>query len=180
MEIDLFENIEALPEDLKAIINKYADDSMSYDTCELFLKEVEKVGYTFEYSLDAQPFGLRKIRNANLKYRYYVGSDIAHPYLLGVYLTDGVLDLANQESCFWFLDIIASVQSSSKVRNEEFQVWRLKRVQNLNFLVSCSDGGKNDDEEKIVYEQDIPISDFELDILTLYFENKVISLPSER
>jgi hypothetical protein len=62
-ENDLFQNIADLPEDLQAILSKYDErfqaDENGYLLCKELLAEVEALGYTFEYGLDAEPFGLR-------------------------------------------------------------------------------------------------------------------------
>ena len=65
MNVDLFECPDLIPPDLKAITNKWnqisIESGLTYDNCEEFLKEVEEVGYTFDFYLDAEPYGLRKI-----------------------------------------------------------------------------------------------------------------------
>jgi len=58
---DLFEDIESLPQELQAILNKYSEMDNDYHNCAKMLKEVEAIGYTFEYGLDAEPYGLSKI-----------------------------------------------------------------------------------------------------------------------
>ena len=64
--MDLFENYEQQPENLKEICDRYAKMDNCYIICEQFLKEVEAIGYTFEYGLDSQPFNLcKKITNVN-------------------------------------------------------------------------------------------------------------------
>lgn len=61
---DLFQHIEELPESAQKIYRKYEKYSdLTYKQCEKFLKEMEYVGYTFEYYLDAQPYDLRPIEN---------------------------------------------------------------------------------------------------------------------
>lgn len=63
----LFEKYELQPAELKAIIEEWEErmiDGMNYNTCEQMLKEVEAIGYTFDYGLDAEPYGLRKIGTA--------------------------------------------------------------------------------------------------------------------
>lgn len=59
-EQDLFDNWEELPKEVLEVLNKYLDD-LNYQQCEDMLKEMESVGYTFEYYLDAVPFNLKKI-----------------------------------------------------------------------------------------------------------------------
>lgn len=61
-EIDLFEaDIDTLPEPVQNIIEKYSNDDMSYASCEKMLNEMNAVGYTFEYYLDAVPHSLKKM-----------------------------------------------------------------------------------------------------------------------
>jgi hypothetical protein len=59
--IDLFEDYENIPPSVQAIIYKYENEENEYSTLEKMLKEVEAEGYTFDYGLDAEPYGLRKI-----------------------------------------------------------------------------------------------------------------------
>jgi hypothetical protein len=65
--MDLFEHYEMLPSDASKVYWKYAEigasDGFGYDTCAEFLKEMNAVGYTFEYGLDGEPFNLTKIKN---------------------------------------------------------------------------------------------------------------------
>lgn len=62
---DLFEDYENQPEFLSEIVNvyqeKFEDGDYDYQDTANFLKEVESVGYTFEYGLDNEPYGLRPI-----------------------------------------------------------------------------------------------------------------------
>ena len=63
-EIDLFEAYETLPQDVQKCLEKWGeklDHDQSYDNCRGFLEEVEKLGYTFDYYLDAMPYNLRKL-----------------------------------------------------------------------------------------------------------------------
>jgi hypothetical protein len=61
---DLFETPEAMPEALQPIIEKWEPkimDGLSYSEIAEMLTEFENVGYTFDYYLDAEPYGLRPI-----------------------------------------------------------------------------------------------------------------------
>ena len=60
-EVDLFEDIDSLPENVQAVLAKYAGADESYTNAEEMLAELEPLGYTFEYGLDALPFNLTKI-----------------------------------------------------------------------------------------------------------------------
>lgn len=59
-EVDLFEDIDSLPENVQAVLAKYSGADESYTNAEAMLAELEPLGYTFEYGLDALPFNLRK------------------------------------------------------------------------------------------------------------------------
>lgn len=56
---DLFENEEMQPIALRKVLSKYDFDNITYDDCNRMLKEVEAVGYTFDYGLDGMPHSLR-------------------------------------------------------------------------------------------------------------------------
>jgi hypothetical protein len=61
---DLFETPELMPEALQAIFQRWDKrirNGLTYDGCAALQKEVEHEGYTFDYYLNAEPFGLRKI-----------------------------------------------------------------------------------------------------------------------
>jgi hypothetical protein len=57
---DLFEHYETLPQEVQDVLSKY-DEVDTYEGCEAMLKEMEALGYTFEYYLDAVPYNLHKI-----------------------------------------------------------------------------------------------------------------------
>lgn len=62
--VDLFENYEKIPQRVKGILEKYwgeFGDSMDYSDTKNMLDEVEAEGYTFDYYLDNEPYGLRPI-----------------------------------------------------------------------------------------------------------------------
>jgi hypothetical protein len=59
--MDLFEKYDELPLEVLAIIEKYGDMDETYENCYNMVTELESVGYTCDYYLDAVPFDLRKI-----------------------------------------------------------------------------------------------------------------------
>jgi hypothetical protein len=61
MSNDLFETPELIPGNVLDIISKYENlDSYTYVTIEKMLKQLNKIGYTFEYYLDCTPYNLQK------------------------------------------------------------------------------------------------------------------------
>jgi hypothetical protein len=60
--VDLFSSPEKMPDFLKDIFAPYESESeLSYEILGSLQKQCEKVGYTFDFYLDAVPYGLRKI-----------------------------------------------------------------------------------------------------------------------
>ena len=59
--LDLFEYYDKMPTELSLLINSYDFDDMDYNDTETLLKEVNNLGYTFDYGLDNEPYGLRPI-----------------------------------------------------------------------------------------------------------------------
>jgi hypothetical protein len=59
--VDLFEDYEDQPEEVSAILSKYELEDNDYNTLNDLLAELNEIGYTFEFGLDAEPYDLRKI-----------------------------------------------------------------------------------------------------------------------
>ena len=59
---DLFETPELLPKQIQSFLDNYELDCMTYSDCKNMLLEIELLGYTFEFGLDAVPYNLRKIQ----------------------------------------------------------------------------------------------------------------------
>lgn len=63
--VDMFEFYDELPPDLFAILKKYVSEDcetpLNYQRLADMVHECEAIGYTFEYYLDAVPYGLRPL-----------------------------------------------------------------------------------------------------------------------
>lgn len=60
---DLFEHHESIPQEVQEVLNRFSqkvEDGMDYQDCALLVTQLEVVGYTCEYYLDAELFFLRK------------------------------------------------------------------------------------------------------------------------
>jgi len=57
---DLFEHYDSLPDNVKEVLDKYGEEDETYANCANMLLELEAIGYTFDYYLDACPYALRK------------------------------------------------------------------------------------------------------------------------
>jgi hypothetical protein len=56
---------DSLPPNIKEIIGQYEYDfenSDPYKVCEVLLKHLQSVGYSFEYGLDATPFNFQPFK----------------------------------------------------------------------------------------------------------------------
>jgi hypothetical protein len=58
---DLFETPELIPENVQAVLESFDEEADPYHELDRVLKEIEPMGYTFDYYLDADPYGLRPI-----------------------------------------------------------------------------------------------------------------------
>jgi hypothetical protein len=59
---DLFETPELIPNEVQAILETFDENcDNTYLELDRILGEIEPLGYTFDYYLDAEPYGLRPI-----------------------------------------------------------------------------------------------------------------------
>lgn len=59
--LDLFETPHLIPVNVKRVLDTFNEEADPYWELERVLTQVEKLGYTFEYYLDAEPYALRPI-----------------------------------------------------------------------------------------------------------------------
>ncbi len=65
--MDLFEHLEELPQPVQQVIaefeERFEDGTMDgYKSCVLLVSQLEELGYTCDYGLDAEPIELTKIK----------------------------------------------------------------------------------------------------------------------
>jgi hypothetical protein len=76
--VDLFDDYENMPLSVAKIVERYQDEfgeDMDYQDTQNMLKEVEAVGYTFEFGLDNEPYGLRPIGTPLNALMFYEDAD---------------------------------------------------------------------------------------------------------
>lgn len=88
-KVDLFSKPETLPKEVQEVLKKYEECEFDYDDCQNLVEDLEKVGYTCDYYLDAEPFDLRKMMKKGNSYTY---SDIEN-YTLDVGMSDAEFSL---------------------------------------------------------------------------------------
>lgn len=118
--------------------------------------------------------------NANDALVCYCGTETYYSHASGQVYTDGVRALARKYQAYWLIDQILQTSRLSRYHQEEFQVWILERMMSEGnrtdrFLLRMEDGNEN-----LIAAAGIPYSDFAADLATLYVENNVLYLPSER
>lgn len=119
--------------------------------------------------------GYQSMKNANDLLRDYNGGDEYYKHGMSkLHYTSGVQSACEQFKCYWFLDLVMSYQTGKFQEDNEFQVWKLQRKKDNEFIAICEDGDDN-----IILTQEIEFSDFEHDNLTFWFTNRIVILPSE-
>jgi hypothetical protein len=104
----------------------------------------------------------------------FTGTCNYYKHLLGIVYTDGIKFLADECQCYWLIDVVASYQYDSKVKQEEFQVYKLKVNADKTAILNIEDGNYN-----VVASQDFEFTDFPLDSIEIWFCNNTCYLPSE-
>ncbi len=58
---DMFEYYDELPIEVQLILDKFSESENDYENCANLVEELEMVGWTCDYYLDAEPYGLRPL-----------------------------------------------------------------------------------------------------------------------
>ena len=75
--VDLFEDYDDQPEEVQAILANYDMEDNDYETMQNLKAELESIGYTFDFGLDAEPYDLRKIGQTGKSEFYAKGGMMA-------------------------------------------------------------------------------------------------------
>ncbi len=111
---------------------------------------------------------------------HFTGSEHFYRHSLArqIIYTDGAKYVAETAGAYWLLDEIALSQGRPTIKGEEFQVWKLKRNDDMlpgsSAELTCDDGNG-----RIVYRKKIEYTDFPEPEFSLWCVNKTIHLPSE-
>lgn len=99
--------------------------------------------------------------------------------LTGYLYTDGVEYVAREGKAYWLIDkILLTMKYEAKMQSrqrQEFSFWKLRvNLEEQSAILTCDNGNG-----KIVWEEKIEYTNFELPEIDLWFENQVLILPSE-
>lgn len=120
----------------------------------------------------------------------FTGTDNYYKHWLGFQYTDGIKFLADNAEFYWLLDAIGSYQPTLRQnpRLRDFQLWLLvvgnehdfiKPKEGNKAVLTCWEDTPSPGVKPAVCQQ-IEYTDFPLQTITLYLENRVLLLPSER
>ena len=88
--------------------------------------------------------------------------------------TEGVRFLAEEAKAHWLIDLVASWCPHPALRGEEFIAWKLQVRPDRSAVATADDGN-----DRVLVTQEIPLTDFPLDEITLYITDNVLLLTSE-
>lgn len=61
---------EDLPQEVKDVLKKHESEENTYDACQALVDDLNTVGWTCEYYLDAEPYNLRPLFIKGKSYKY--------------------------------------------------------------------------------------------------------------
>ena len=67
MYLDLFEHPELIPTHVQSILDKHSGIDCTYGDCDKLVAELNLVGYTCDYDLNAEPYDLRKVKQKEIE-----------------------------------------------------------------------------------------------------------------
>jgi hypothetical protein len=91
--------------------------------------------------------------------RGFCGTEMYHKHWLRMLYTDGVKELANFASCYWLIDMVASVQHENK--KVPFQLWRIEVENSTAHVTMREDTGRPTLFSKRLSYTDFPEGSFE-------------------
>ena len=98
--VDLFEDYEDQPQEVKSILANYEMEDNDYETLQNLKAELESIGYTMDFGLDAEPYDLRKIGEKGKSEFYANGGMMADGGKIrwqDVYVGDNALVIAENK-----------------------------------------------------------------------------------
>lgn len=111
---------------------------------------------------------------------YSNGTDqIYRDRLTGIKYSDGVKYITENGYAWFISDALAVIKLKPKVRTESFLTVKLKLCPSNKAVLTIDDGGKNGESPKVLHRQYYDWTDAKVGI-TLFYENDLLLLPSER
>lgn len=92
-----------------------------------------------------------------------------------LFITTTLDQYLQSKNAFTIVDQIIELQKNPQVFNEDFQVWKITKIDEITFSIELQDGNLN--IILLDYFQSASIEIFEL---TVWLENSTLYFPSER
>ena len=92
-----------------------------------------------------------------------------------LFITTTLDHYLQSKNAFTIVDRIIELQKNPQVFNEDFQVWKITKIDEITFSMELQDGNLN--TILLHYFQSASIEIFEL---TIWLENSTLYFPSER
>ena len=92
-----------------------------------------------------------------------------------LFITTTLDQYLQSKNAFTIVDQIIELQKNPQVFNEDFQVWKITKIDEITFSIELQDGNLN--IILLHYFQSASIEIFEL---TVWLENSTLYFPSER
>jgi len=92
-----------------------------------------------------------------------------------LFITTTLDHYLQSKNAFTIVDQIIELQKNPQVFNEDFQVWKITKIDEITFSIELQDGNLN--TILLHYFQSASIKIFEL---TVWLENSTLYFPSER
>lgn len=92
-----------------------------------------------------------------------------------LFITTTLDQYLQSKNAFTIVDQIIELQKNPQVFNEDFQVWKITKIDEITFSMELQDGNLN--TILLHYFQSASIKIFEL---TVWLENSTLYFPSER
>ena len=107
--------------------------------------------------------------------RRYIGTEHYYRTVFpNIVFTDGIKRLADLCGAYWLIHVAVSYQYG-KIAKENFQIWRLEKLENLTWRVTM----RSIDSDENLVAQNISFSDFPMDEFEFYLIDGVMLLKSE-
>lgn len=119
---------------------------------------------------------MKKVDQFKREVMFYTGSNcFFRSYLFPKYtFTEGVQFMAEMLEAFWLIDHVFANQTVASLKDEPFQVWKIKVNEDESARISVKDGNDN----KLTFFN-LCYTDFPLEEFTLWFTNDRLLLPGE-
>lgn len=115
----------------------------------------------------------KKIENcANHLYNEFPKAEMFIEYSEKISVSEGILYVAEQENCYWFLDIV--VQNCIKLNTVKYQKWKLLKNEDGEIIVVVSDR-----KDEMLLEINGPAKDFYFSSLTICKIGNNLLMPCE-